>query len=40
MKGLKQLFLGGVDVTSEQVEALRQALPDCQVSWWRKPAIE
>ena len=38
-RGLKQLFIGGIDITPEQAEALRQALPDCLVSWWRKPTI-
>jgi hypothetical protein len=37
---LKQLLIGGVDVTPEQVELLRKALPDCLVSWWKKPQIE
>ena len=39
-KDLKQLFIGGVDVTPEEVEAVRKALPDCLVSWWKKPKIE
>ena len=30
----------GVDVTPEDVESVRRALPDCQVSWWAKPQIE
>ena len=38
-KGLKQLFIGGIDITPEQAETLREALPGCLVSWWRKPAI-
>jgi hypothetical protein len=37
-KGLKQLFIGGIEITQEQAEALRKALPDCLISWWRKPA--
>ncbi|HEV3122224.1 MAG TPA: hypothetical protein VGY53_09985, partial [Isosphaeraceae bacterium] len=39
-KGLKQLFLGGVSVTPEQVDAFRKARPDCLVSWWTKPNIQ
>ena len=39
-KDLKQLFIGGVDLTPEEVEAVRKALPDCLVSWWKKPKIE
>ena len=38
-QGLKQLFIGGIDITPEQVESLREALPDCLVSWWKKPTI-
>ena len=30
----------GLDIGPEQAEALRKALPDCLVSWWRKPKIE
>lgn len=37
---LKHLFLGGLDLTAEQVSTLRQAMPNCQISWWQKPAIE
>jgi hypothetical protein len=37
---LKHLFIGGIDLTPEQVDELRQAMPSCQISWWRKPAIE
>jgi len=40
MKGLKQLLIGGVEASPEQVEALRKALPGCLVSWWVKPKIE
>jgi hypothetical protein len=39
MKNLRHLFLGGVEITAEQAEALRKKLPQCQVSWWKKPAI-
>ena len=38
-QGLKQLFIGGIDVTPEQAEALREALPGCLVSWWKEPPI-
>ena len=38
--GLRRLLIGGVAGTPEQVEALRQALPDCHISWWKKPEIE
>jgi hypothetical protein len=37
---LKHLFVGGLDMTAEQVDALRQAMPNCQISWWQKPTIE
>ena len=37
-QGLKQLFIGGIDITPEQAEALRKALPGCLVSWWKKPS--
>jgi hypothetical protein len=37
---LKHLFAGGLDLTAEQVDALRQVMPNCQVSWWQKPTIE
>jgi Leucine Rich Repeat (LRR) protein len=37
---LKHLFLGGLDLTPEQVDSLRQAMPNCLVSWWQKPTIE
>ena len=36
---LKQLFIGGIEITPEQAETLRKALPGCQVSWWKKPTI-
>ena len=39
-QGLKQLFIGGIDITPEQVEALREALPGCLVSWWRSRRSE
>jgi len=38
-RGLKQLFIGGIDMTPEQAESLREAAPNCLVSWWRKPTI-
>ena len=38
-RGLKRLFIGGIDIKPEQAEALREALPGCLVSWWRKPPI-
>jgi hypothetical protein len=38
-RGLMQLFIGGVDITPEQAEVVRAALPRCQVSWWKNPAI-
>ena len=37
---LKQLFIGGLELTPEQVDEIRQAMPNCQVSWWQKPTIE
>jgi hypothetical protein len=39
MRGLRQLYVGGVDISPEQAEHLRESLPDCFVSWWRKPSI-
>jgi len=39
-KGLKHLFLGGLDLTPEQLDALGQAMPNCRISWWTKPTIE
>jgi hypothetical protein len=39
-KGLEQLYLGGLDLAPADVEAARQALPGCLVSWWEKPEIE
>ncbi|MCA9126219.1 MAG: hypothetical protein KDB22_04000 [Planctomycetales bacterium] len=36
---LKRLFLGGVDLTQEQLEAMRRAMPDCEISWWAAPTI-
>ena len=38
-RGLKQLFIGGIDITPEQAEALAAALPGCLVSWWKEPPI-
>jgi hypothetical protein len=40
MKGLKQLFIGGVDVAPGEVAALREALPGCLVSWWPRSNLE
>jgi len=37
---LKHLFLGGLDLTAEQVDTLRQSMPNCRISWWQKPTIE
>jgi hypothetical protein len=37
---LKRLLIGGLDVPPEQVSELRTALPDCSISWWKKPQIE
>lgn len=39
LKDLEKLFIGGLDVTRDEVEALRAALPGCFVSWWRTPEI-
>jgi hypothetical protein len=39
-KNLKQLFMGGIDITPEQLESIRSGLPDCRVSWWPKLKIE
>lgn len=33
---LKKLFIGGVSLTPEQVDALRLSLPSCFLSWWPK----
>ena len=38
-QNLKQLFIGGIDITPEQAQTLREALPGCLVSWWKKPTI-
>ena len=38
-RGLKQLFIGGIDIAPQQAEALREALPGCLVSWWKRAAI-
>src|SRR5581483_5322938 len=37
---LEHLFLGGLDLTSEQLDELRQLMPSCCITWWQKPAIE
>jgi len=39
-KSLKQLYVGGITLSEEQLAALRQAMPNCHVSWWQKPEIE
>ena len=36
---LKQLFIGGIEITPDEAEKVRAALPGCRVSWWKKPAI-
>ena len=36
-QGLKQLLIGGLDITPEQLDAIRRALPNCRVSWWENP---
>lgn len=36
MKQLRKLYVGGTNVTEEQVEAFREASPDCLISWWEK----
>jgi len=38
--GLRHLFIGGLEITNEQLESLRSAMPNCRISWWAKPAIE
>ena len=30
----------GLDLKAEQVDSIRQAMPNCLVSWWQKPTIE
>jgi Leucine-rich repeat (LRR) protein len=37
---LKHLHLGGLTLTDDQLASLRQALPNCHISFWTKPAIE
>ncbi|RPI77935.1 MAG: hypothetical protein EHM42_13420 [Planctomycetaceae bacterium] len=39
MRGLRQLFVGGLELSAEQLEILRRELPECRVSWWEKPNI-
>jgi hypothetical protein len=39
MKGLKHLYIGGVGIKTEEADAVRKALPDCLVSWWKQPDI-
>jgi hypothetical protein len=39
MKGLKHLYIGGVGIKTEEADAVRKALPDCLVSWWKQPEI-
>ena len=39
-KGLSRLYIGGVTLTSAQLEDLRKSLPGCEISWWVKPSIE
>ena len=37
---LREVYLGGTEVTAERAEQIRQANPQCFVSWWKsKPAI-
>ncbi|MBW3597297.1 MAG: serine/threonine protein kinase [Planctomycetes bacterium] len=38
MRTLKELYLWGTAVTSQGVEALRRALPDCRIDWPPAPA--
>ena len=37
-KHLKRLYVGGSDVTIDEVERFRKALPNCLISWWAKSA--
>jgi len=39
MKGLEKLHIGGIDIPREAVEELQRQLPDCQVSFWERPAL-
>lgn len=36
---LKKLYIGGVAIRPEQVEAIGQVLPNCYLSWWPKTEI-
>ena len=38
--GLKQLFIGDVESTTEQIASVRQAMPGCAISWWKAPEID
>jgi hypothetical protein len=39
-KNLKQLFLGGLTLTDDELATLRASMPHCRISFWTKPAIE
>ena len=37
---LKHLYLGGIDLPPDRLSELKQAMPNCQITWWAKPQIE
>jgi hypothetical protein len=39
-KGLKQLLIGGIALSSDEVAGLRRAMPECRVSWWEQPKLD
>ena len=38
--GLRRLFIGDVESTEEQISSLRQAMPNCEISWWQSPETD
>lgn len=37
LTNLRTLYLAGTQVTDAGVRELQEALPDCKISWWRRP---
>ncbi len=37
LTNLRTLYLAGTQVTDAGVRELQEALPDCEISWWRRP---
>lgn len=39
-KTLRQLYLGGIPITDEDLDSFKKAMDECRISWWKQSQVE